>query len=98
MAVISSIVAPPALSEMPEVSEPVSEAPKKRSRVSAPGEEESLLIVAKAVREYLEQLPVPVICGAEMLGAISAKLQSLLAEAASRAHENGRKTLKPSDL
>jgi histone H3/H4 len=82
---------------MPEVSEPVSEAPKKRSRAS-PGEEESRLIVAKAVREYLKQLPVPAICGAEMLGAVNAKLQSLLAEAASKAHENGRKTLKPSDL
>ena len=97
MAVISSIVAPP-LSEMPGASEHVSEAPTKRSRVSESGEEESRLIVAKAVREYLKQLPVPTICGAEAIGAINAKLQSLLAEAASRAHENGRKTLKPVDL
>jgi len=97
MAVISSIAAPP-LSEMPGAPEPVSEAPTKRSRVSESGEEESRLIVVKAVREYMKQLPVPTICSTEAIGAINLKLQNLLAEAASRAHENGRKTMKPTDL
>ena len=91
MAVISSIVAPDlSMEPLPGAPEPRAPLPNDEGRNS--------LIVVKAVRGYLKQLPVPVICSGDALGAINVELQSLLAEAASRAHENGRKTLKPSDL
>ena len=70
--------------------------PAKRQRASS--EEGGSLIVAKAVREYLKSLPNPVNCSAEALVTINAKLQCLLLEAAGRSHDNGRKTLKESDL
>jgi hypothetical protein len=106
MAVVSSIVVPPEhLLEMPQAccSESVlaEEAPKKGRRASAPsGDDEGFnsLIVAKSVRALLTSIPLPVNCGAEVPSAINARLRRLLLEAASRAHENGRKTLKPSDL
>ena len=59
---------------------------------------EPKLVVAKAVRDFLKSLPLPVKCGAEVLSAIDVKLRRVLLEAACRAQENGRKTLKPIDL
>ena len=59
---------------------------------------EPKLVVAKAVRDFLKNLPLPVKCGAEVLSAIDMKLRRVLLEAVSRAQENGRKTLKPADL
>ena len=83
MSVIASIVTPDAMIEAPEPSDPP---------------EESKLVVAKAVRAFLRGLPLPVKCGAEVISAIDAKLRHVLLEAASRAQENGRKSLKPADL
>jgi len=59
---------------------------------------EPKLVVAKAVRAFLKGLPLPVKCGAEVVSSIDEKLRRVLLEAASRAQENGRKTLKPIDL
>ena len=107
MAVGSSIAEPSHLLEMPECCsgcEPVpNEAPRKRRRVSpasAGAEDEGVnsMVVAKSVRALLKSLPTPVNCGAEALTAINAKVQRLLLEAAGRAHDNGRKTFKASDL
>ena len=97
MAVSSIVALPELLMEMPQVC-CSAEAPKKRRRASPDEEGRSSLVVAKAVRGFLKELPAQMICGAEMLSAINATLQSLLLEAASRAHDNGRKTLKPADL
>ena len=84
MSVIASIVTPDAMFGCTEPSDPP--------------ESDSKLVVAKAVRAFLKGLPLPVKCGAEVVSAIDDKLRRVLLEAASRAQENGRKSLKPADL
>ena len=82
MSVIASIVTPDAMIEARP----------------EPSDPDSKLVVAKAVRAFLKGLPFPVKCGAEVVSLIDEKLRRVLLEAASRAQENGRKTLKPIDL
>ena len=108
MAVVVSLVDPPP--EMPLPPAPKAKAPAKRpvspadevdgkpaKRRPASSKEGGSLIVAKAVREYLKSLPNPVNCSGALV-TVNAKLQCLLLEAAGRTHDNGRKTLKASDL
>ena len=64
----------------------------------SPLESESKLVVAKAVRAFVNSLPSPVKCSAGLVSAVDAKLRDVLLEAVSRAQANGRKTLKPADL
>jgi hypothetical protein len=106
MEVIASLVEPP----MELLLAPEAEAPKRPRASKRPspveaGEpakrqraEDGTLIIAKAVREYLKGLPNPVNCSAEALAMINTRLQRLLLEAAGRTYDNGRKTLKASDL
>ena len=84
---IASIVAPDA---------ELGECPPEPSDPSL--ESESKLVVAKAVRAFVNGLPSPVKCSAGLVSAIDDKLRHLLLEAVSRAQANGRKTLKPADL
>jgi hypothetical protein len=56
------------------------------------------LIVAKSVRTYLKGLPTACHCGADALPTLNTKVTELLMEASSRAHANGRKTIKSSDF
>ena len=89
MSVIASVISPDMELALPE------EPPKKRH---ASEEEPDSLIVAKAVRTLLKSLPIPANCGPKAMSAITAKLKHLVIEAASRAHANGRKTLKAADV
>ena len=102
MEVIASLVDPPMElapeaegPKRPRAKRPSPEAgePAKRQRT-----EDGSLITAKAVREYLKGLPSPVNCSAEALAMINTKLQYLLLEAVGRTYDNGRKSLKASDL
>jgi hypothetical protein len=72
--------------------------PPEPSDPSPCQDSDSKLVVAKAVRAFLKGLPLPVKCGAEVITAIDDRLRRLLLEAASRAQDNGRKTLKIADL
>ena len=56
------------------------------------------LIVAKAVRQYLQNNETAMHCGADALPALNAKLADLLRDAMHRAQQNGRKTLKGCDF
>jgi hypothetical protein len=92
----SKSATPPAESATPETGAATS----ATSATSATAENTGTgwLIVAKSVRQLLKNLPNGVHCGADALPAVNAKLHCILIEAATRAHENGRKTLKASDL
>jgi hypothetical protein len=63
-----------------------------------PSEPEPKLVVAKAVRAFVNSLPTPVKCSAGLISAVDSKLRDVLLEAVARAQANGRKTLKPADL
>ena len=91
MSVIASIVSP----DMDSAPVPEEVSSKRRS---SEVEEPDTLVVAKAVRALHKSLPIPANCGPEAMSAINTKLKYLVMEAASRAHENGRKTLKPADV
>ena len=56
------------------------------------------LIVAKSVRTFLKSLPTACHCGADALPTLNTKVTELLMEASTRAHANGRKTIKSSDF
>ena len=86
MAVIASIVTPDAMFGVCP------------SGPSNPPESDSKLVVAKAVRAFINGLPSPVKCSAGLVSAIDDKLRHLLLEAVSRAQANGRKIVKPVDL
>jgi histone H3/H4 len=72
-----------------------------KSKTKAPesgGEDSEGLVVAKAVRQYLKNNETPLHCGGDALPALSGKVAGLLRDAARRAQQNGRKTLKGCDF
>lgn len=60
------------------------------------GEEGEILVVASKVRAYLKGRGVKM--SAELIGALSGKVKSLLDGAATRAQANKRATVKPQDV
>jgi hypothetical protein len=59
---------------------------------------EGYLVVAKAVRQMLKGLPVPLHLSSDFLPSLNAKVAELIVEATQRATSNSRKTLRASDL
>ena len=56
------------------------------------------LVVAKAVRSVLKGMSPPMHCGSDAIPALNSRISELIAQAAERAHKNGRKTIKAIDF
>jgi hypothetical protein len=57
-----------------------------------------VLVVHKAVRMTLKGLPTPYHVSSDFISALNTRVHELLIDATNRAHANGRKTLRASDL
>ena len=70
---------------------------KKSTAKKATGKKGEILVVQSKVREHVKGLGDYNI-GSDLMGAVSAKVESLLADASKRASENGRKTIQARDV
>ena len=69
---------------------------KKKAKKSAKKETE-ILVVQSKVREYLKAEGDYNI-GSDLVGAVSGRVANILADAAQRAKDNGRKTIQARDV
>lgn len=79
----------PAATVVPGAQEPAAVVEEGRSGV---------LVVHKAVRMTLKGLPTPYHVSSDFISALNTRVHELLIDATNRAHANGRKTLRASDL
>jgi hypothetical protein len=91
--------AAPAAAAVEGVAAPGEQPASENAEQAAPEEGRSgVLVVHKAVRMTLKGLPAPYHVSSDFISALNTRVHELLIDATNRAHSNGRKTLRASDL